>query len=83
VKTSSCLIPDRSPTILDFGPRTAHNVLAFAFAEAVYIARGGAASTTMIRMMEVRRIPLPLSLHPVPACTPEAGKRTSVLNTPA
>jgi hypothetical protein len=34
------LIPDRSPTILDFGPHTTHNVLAFAFAETVYIARG-------------------------------------------
>jgi len=34
------LIPDRSPNILDFGPHTTHNVLAFAFAEAVYIARG-------------------------------------------
>ena len=34
------MIPDRSPTILNFGPQTTHNVLAFAYAKAVYIARG-------------------------------------------
>ena len=33
VTRSSCLIPNPSPTILDFGPHTTHNVLAFAFAE--------------------------------------------------
>jgi hypothetical protein len=32
-------------------------------------------------MMEVRRIPLPLSLHPAPVSAHQAGKRTSVLNT--